>query len=131
MSFLYTLFLSLFFVSYLPFFFFEYFKKGKYKGKLKEKLGLKSYIFKSGQPTLWVHAVSVGEIKAASSLLRKFKKDFPNSSLIISSTTQTGNTEAMRCCPQADHHVIMPLDFKGRIKKLLKSLDRLDIFLLV
>lgn len=131
MSFIYSFFLFCFVLAYLPFFFFSYFKKGKYKGKLKEKLGFKKHTFEAKTPTLWLHAVSVGEIKAASSFLKKFKRDYPHSCLIVSSVTQTGHEEAKRCCKYADYHVLMPLDFKGNIKRLLSSLKTIDLVLLV
>lgn len=116
--------------SYLPFFFFQYFTKKKYKSKLREKLGLKTYKFKKGTPTIWLHAVSVGEIKAASNLLKQIKEAYPASTIIVSSITETGHQEAKRSTPFADHHIMLPIDFKSVMNSLLKGLS-LDLVLLV
>ena len=97
---------------------------------MREKLGLKTYKFKKGSPTIWLHAVSVGEIKAACNLLKKIKEEYPNSTLIVSSITETGHAEAKKSTPFVDHHIILPIDFKGVMSSLLKGLS-LDLLLLV
>ncbi len=97
---------------------------------MREKLGLKTYTFKKGTPTIWLHAVSVGEIKAASNLLKQIKEAYPTSTIIVSSVTETGHAEAKRSTPFVDHHIMLPIDFKGVMDSLLKGLS-LDLVLLV
>ena len=38
-----------------------------------------------------MHAVSVGEVNASVNLIRKLKKVFPNSDILVTTTTQTGS----------------------------------------
>ncbi|MFI5344596.1 MAG: 3-deoxy-D-manno-octulosonic acid transferase [Chlamydiales bacterium] len=74
-------------------------------------------------PVIWIHAISLGETKAAVALAREIKKRFPNGTLVISSVTETGHQEAQRCMPFADHHIYLPLDFNLLIKRAIKRLS--------
>lgn len=130
MNILYQILISCFVFAYLPLFFFQLWTKGKYKGKIKEKLGLKIYPFDVEKQTIWIHAVSVGEIKAVSSLLKDIKDAFPDYQLIVSSITETGHAEAKKCTPFVDHHILMPVDFKGVMRDLLMGL-KLKLVILV
>ncbi|MCH9634705.1 MAG: 3-deoxy-D-manno-octulosonic acid transferase [Chlamydiae bacterium] len=130
MEFLYQLLIACFVVFYLPVFFFEFFYKKKYKGKLLQKLGWVRYNFKSGTPTIWVHAVSVGEIKAVSQLLKQLKSKYPSSTLIVSSITETGHAEAKKVTSFADHHIMLPIDFRSTMNRMLQGI-KLDLVLLV
>ena len=109
---------------------YDYWVKKKYRGCFLKRLGISTEKFRQGSPTIWVHAVSVGEIKGASSLVTKLKEKYPLSCIIVSSITQTGHEEAKKALPMVDHHVFLPLDFKYVIKKVLGKL-RIDMVLLV
>ena len=85
---------------------------------------------RQGSPTIWVHAVSVGEIKGASTLVKQLKEQHPLSTIIVSSITQTGHKEAKKVLPMVDHHIYLPIDFKFIINKVLGSL-KIDLVLLV
>lgn len=74
-------------------------------------------------PVIWIHAISLGETKAAVALAREIKKNFPNGTLVISSVTETGHLEAQRCMPFADHHIYLPLDFNLLIKRAIQRLS--------
>lgn len=123
MIFLYQIFIFCFILAYLPYFFFEFIFKEKYRGRIKEKLGLKRYSFNFKKETLWVHAVSVGEIKAVSTLVKKYHEAYPSHQIIISSITETGHAEAKRCLSFAHHHILLPIDLKGVVKRLLNGLN--------
>lgn len=125
-------FLIFFFVLfYLPKFIYDYLCKKKYRGCLLRRLSFVSHKFRQGAPVIWVHAVSMGEIKGASSLIKKLKDKYPLSTIIISSITQTGHAEAKKVAHMADYHIYLPLDFKLIIKRVLKPLKKIDLVLLV
>lgn len=130
MSFLYQVLIVLFTITSMPFFFYEYFKKGKYRGKLREKLGLKKLTYQAQGPVIWVHAVSVGEVKGVRALLQKIREDQPEATLIVSSVTTTGHQESKKTLSFADYHVLLPLDFKGAIQNILGDLE-IDLLLLM
>ena len=64
----------------------------KYRVGLGERLGrVPERLRKEGQsPTIWLHAVSVGEVLAVSRLIAELDSAFPGFRLMISTTTRTG-----------------------------------------
>ncbi|MFA7484896.1 MAG: glycosyltransferase N-terminal domain-containing protein, partial [Phycisphaerae bacterium] len=43
---------------------------------------------------IWIHAVSVGEVNAAKTLINQLKKSCPNYEVLITTTTDTGFAQA-------------------------------------
>jgi 3-deoxy-D-manno-octulosonic-acid transferase len=69
----------------------------KYREGLAERLGrVPSTLAGSGRefPIIWLHAVSVGEVLAASRLVGDLDRVFPRFNLVISTTTRTGQALA-------------------------------------
>lgn len=104
--------------------------KGKYQESFSSRLG-KSFpaISKGDRPLIWIHAVSVGEIKAVSNLAKLLKQQPDNPMLVISSITETGHAEAKRCLPEAEHHVYLPFDFNCIIAPIVKKVSPNKIIL--
>lgn len=59
---------------------------------------------------IWVHAASVGEIVAASPIVRELKRRFPEETVVVSVVTATGHRMAQRIIPEADGHIFFPFD---------------------
>lgn len=59
---------------------------------------------------IWVHAASVGEIVAASPLIKEFHKEFPKSPILVSVVTNSGYEMANRIIKDADSIIYFPLD---------------------
>lgn len=72
---------------------------------------------------VWIHAVSMGETRAAEVLYRQIKKHHPDIDIAISSITETGHEEAKRLMPDAKAHFFLPLDFSWNMKRLFKQLQ--------
>lgn len=70
---------------------------------------------------VWVHAVSVGEVRAILPMMRILKELIPEGRLFLSTTTVTGHETALRECAQADEIFYFPLDFPFAVRR---SLDR-------
>jgi 3-deoxy-D-manno-octulosonic-acid transferase len=91
MHLLYSIALSLLFLALLPYFLYQAARHGKYAGSFRERLGfLPSSLRNDGRKTIWVHAVSVGELIAARPLISGLKRDMPDHRIVISTTTLTG-----------------------------------------
>jgi 3-deoxy-D-manno-octulosonic-acid transferase len=91
MYFLYSLCLSILFITLLPYFLYQALRHGKYSGSLIQRLGrLPEAIRNDGRETVWVHAVSVGEFLAARVLIDRISLEFPDWRIIVSTTTLTG-----------------------------------------
>lgn len=59
---------------------------------------------------IWVHAASVGEIVAASPLIKEFRKEFPHDPILVSVVTNSGYAMANRIIKDADSIIYFPLD---------------------
>jgi tetraacyldisaccharide 4'-kinase len=59
---------------------------------------------------IWVHAASVGEIVAASPLIREFKSVYPHRPILISVVTSSGYEMANRIIKDADSIIYFPMD---------------------
>lgn len=69
---------------------------------------------------VWIHAVSVGETRAAQPLLQCLRREVPDCELVVSTTTATGQ-ELARQLYGADSVFFYPYDFSRAVKR---SFDR-------
>ena len=83
-------------------------KGPRYRRRLLERFG----IFKapSQQGGLWVHAVSVGEARAAVILIKAFKECFPELAITVTTTPPTGSEQVQKLLKGLVHHVYLPYD---------------------
>lgn len=101
---------------------------GKYLGHVRERLGwglppeLRSAKREEpGEGPIWIHAVSVGEVLAAQPLALQLKQRYRRRRLIVSTTTATGQKLARERMNFADAVFYFPLDWKGPVRRALKS----------
>ena len=119
---LYTSVLGLGLVLTLPYYLIRF---RKYLPSIKERLGFVE--FETGASTVWVHAVSVGEVKAVDSLLGGLRGQFPQKRIVVSTTTATGRALAQQHS-DLDRVIYFPLDLPGAVQR---SLDRIRPTLIV
>ena len=107
----------------LPYWLMQRLRYGKYRAGLSERLGRipERLLVQPERPTIWVHAVSVGEVLAVSGLVDELKRQFPNYRIVISTTTDTGQKLA-RTRFGAEHVFYFPLDFAFAIRPYLRLL---------
>lgn len=119
---LYSLLLALGFVACLPWFLWKAWSSGKYVGNLRERLGaLPAGV--AGGPSIWVHAVSVGEILAARPLVAALKERFPRYRMVVSTTTMTGHAVARRQMAGAEALLYAPFDWPGAVRRTLAGVN--------
>lgn len=80
--------------------------------------------FCSGHPTIWIHAVSVGEVLAVAPLALKLRDELANTNLrvVISTTTRTGQQLA-RSRFGAESVFYFPLDLRFALRRYLRILS--------
>lgn len=94
MYFIYSLLLGLASLILLPRFLFDAFRHGKYVAGFGDRLGRLSPIENHGRPVIWIHCVSVGETQAARPLVEGLRLRYPDSLLVVSTVTLTGQNLA-------------------------------------
>ena len=98
--------------------------KGKYREGLSERLGWVPRRLRQGDTrrTIWVHAVSVGEVLVAGRLVKELSASAPQYRVLLSTTTRTGQRLAReRTSPS--HTFYFPLDFSWIVRRYLRALD--------
>jgi 3-deoxy-D-manno-octulosonic-acid transferase len=108
----------------LPYWLYEMFRHGKYRAGFLERLGIvpSHLVAPSQQPTIWVHAVSVGEVLAVSRLVEQMRARLPSYRILISTTTDTGQKLA-RTRFGAESVFYFPIDLGFAIRAYLNSLQ--------
>ena len=91
---LYSILLTLGVIVMLPRFVVDAFRHGKYVTGLRQRLGQVPVLSDVSCPVIWLHCVSVGETQAARTLFQSLKERFPHHSLVVSTTTLTGQRVA-------------------------------------
>ncbi|MCI0488186.1 MAG: 3-deoxy-D-manno-octulosonic acid transferase [Blastocatellia bacterium] len=125
MYFFYSLALTLLFLALLPYFIYQAVRHGKYAGSFKQRLGRLPASFGSdSRPTIWVHAVSVGEFNAARPLIESLRREMPSRRLVVSTTTLTGQQLAQAQVPDAfDAAFYFPFDWAFAVRRALDQVN--------
>jgi 3-deoxy-D-manno-octulosonic-acid transferase len=106
----------------LPYWLLQMLRHGKYRAGLSQRFGaLPSTLTASNEPTIWAHAVSVGEVVAASAVIATLRQKFPTHRVLISTTTSTGQKLAAQRFG-AENVFYYPLDFAFAIRPYLAAL---------
>ena len=79
---------------------------------------------------IWLHAASVGEIVAASPIVKEIRQTFPEKPILVSVVTAAGYTMAKRIILEADSIIFFPLDLPNISHNVVKRI-RPSVFLLV
>lgn len=94
-------------------------KAPAYYKRLPERLGFTS--FPSLKKSIWIHAVSVGEVIAALPIIKHLHKAFPNLDLVVTTTTPTGSERVLDNLDDSMYHTYLPYDLPGTVDRFLKS----------
>ncbi|MFH1092904.1 MAG: 3-deoxy-D-manno-octulosonic acid transferase [Candidatus Omnitrophota bacterium] len=101
--------------------------KGKRRIGLRQRFGIYPNLIKKALKEhdnfVWVHAVSVGEMKAAALLIRQLRSSFPGVRFVISTITPTGNTVAKQIATKEDIVIYLPFDLSIIVNKTLSLIN--------
>jgi 3-deoxy-D-manno-octulosonic-acid transferase len=115
-------------IGYLPFLLYRMLVLGKSRTGWAERFG-----FVTPRPgtdrCIWVHAVSLGEVNATSTLVKAIEKDLPHLPVVISTTTDTGFERARQVYPK---NLVFryPLDFSTAVARTIRRLRPAAIVLM-
>jgi 3-deoxy-D-manno-octulosonic-acid transferase len=94
-------------------------------------LGNRAYFDRLGQrfgfglprlkSSIWVHAVSVGEVQAAAPLVRELVKRFPRHEILVTTVTPTGAARVKALFGDTVHHAYVPFEFPHAVNALFRN----------
>ena len=102
---------------------------GRYRSGWAQRRGFVSRR-RSEAPCIWIHAVSVGEINAARTLIEQLARQMPEYEIVISSTTDTGLARAKALYAENYAVFYFPFDFSWFMKRAFDRLRPAAILLM-
>jgi 3-deoxy-D-manno-octulosonic-acid transferase len=120
---LYSLLLFLVLILSTPWWLVQMLRHGKYRTGWGERLGkVPDRLFnKVSEHTIWIHAVSVGEVLAISRVVDELKARLPGWRIVVSTTTDTGQKLARHRFGDNDVFYL-PLDMPMWVRAYLQAL---------
>jgi 3-deoxy-D-manno-octulosonic-acid transferase len=114
-----------------PYFLYQAIRYKKYIGSLRQRLGYLPISFNiDGDESIWIHAVSVGEVLTARALVADLRTTYPRLRLFLSTTTIAGQQVARRSVPGVDALFYFPFDFAFIVRRTL-GLVRPRVFIMM
>jgi len=104
-------------IAYIPILIFQRVFRGKIRTGWSERFGHVP-VRPGGKPCIWIHAVSLGEVNAAVSLVAELRRRLPDHDIVISTTTDTGRAAAVKHFGEASV-IRFPLDFSWVVRRAL------------
>jgi 3-deoxy-D-manno-octulosonic-acid transferase len=82
------------------------------------------------QQSIWIHTVSVGEFLAARPLITALLDQYPQTPLVVTTTTPTGSEQVVKQLGDRVQHVYMPFDLPWMIKRFIRFFNpKIAIFM--
>jgi 3-deoxy-D-manno-octulosonic-acid transferase len=90
-----------------------------YRDRLAERFGWTRLRLRQ---SIWVHAVSVGEVQAAVPVVRELLARYPNSPLVITTATPTGAQRVRAVFGDRVHHCYLPYDLPTATRRFISRI---------
>jgi len=71
----------------------------------------------TGVRTLWVHAVSVGEVRSAAPLVAALVERYPKHRIVVTTMTPTGSQQVRELFGDSVSHCYVPFDFPDAVRR--------------
>jgi len=72
-------------------------------------------------PLIWIHAVSVGEARAAKPLVDALRGEYPGFQIMITTMTPTGAETVLQLFGDTVVHRYVPYDFPGAVRRFIQA----------
>jgi len=92
-------------------------KQPAYLKHVGERFGF--YTLTPAKPVIWLHAVSVGETRAAQPLVKALRKAYPEHQILLTHMTPTGRETGEQLFGEGVLRCYLPYDFPQAVKRFL------------
>jgi 3-deoxy-D-manno-octulosonic-acid transferase len=111
------------FLAALPYLLFQTIFSSKNRDMFLQKLGFVPgtvWAGCRGEPRIWIHAVSMGEVSAVHPLVRELRTRYPGAAIMLSTTTLSGIQVARERVREADAVFFFPFDVPIILRRVLR-----------
>jgi 3-deoxy-D-manno-octulosonic-acid transferase len=118
----YNILFAIFFALSAPYYFWRMRRRGNWLAGFLERFGQYDRKLKqalTNRQSLWLHAVSVGEVNLCTQLIRALEPRLPNIKIVVSTTTTTGMAELNRRLPAHVSKIYYPVDSRKSVARAL------------
>lgn len=98
-------------------------KQPAYRKRLWERYGVYDEAEKPKAKGVVIHAASVGEVIAATPLIKAIGKQYPDLPLIVTTVTPTGSDRVMSAFGDSVSHFYLPYDLPDAVERFLNFID--------
>ena len=117
----YSLLTVAFFLVVSPYLLYQAIRYRKYITSLPQRMGYLPVSFNlDGDESIWIHAVSVGEVLTVRALLPELRRRYPRLRLFVSTTTMAGQQVARTNLPYVDQVFYFPFDLGFIVNRTLR-----------
>lgn len=122
---LYNILFTICFLLASPYYFLRMQRRGNWQRGFAQRFGRFDSKFKqaiTNRHTLWIHAVSVGEVGVCTQLIRGLEPRLPNLKIVVSTTTTTGMEALEQKLPSHVSRIYYPLDHRRCVSHALNTI---------
>jgi len=123
---LYNILFTIGFLLASPYYFMRMRRRGDWQRGFFQRFGRYDSKFKqaiTNRHTIWIHAVSVGEVNACTQLIRALEPRLPNVKIVVSTTTTTGMAELQKKLPSHISKIYYPIDLRKSVRRAQVSIS--------
>ncbi|WP_051412094.1 lipopolysaccharide heptosyltransferase II [Halonatronum saccharophilum] len=120
---IYDILLIVLLIIYSPVIFYKTLITREYKEGFWERFGFLPNEIKEitrGNKVVWVHAASVGEVGAASPLIKELRNKAPDAKILLSTMTATGRRMGRTVVKEIDGLIYVPCDLSFAVKRTMR-----------
>lgn len=88
-----------------------------YLRRWRERFGFVARVHEDN--LIWVHAVSVGEVRTIVRLVEYLQSEYPGSRVLVTTMTPTGSSQVRQCLSDEVLHCYIPYDLPGSVRRFL------------
>jgi 3-deoxy-D-manno-octulosonic-acid transferase len=123
---IYNILFLVFFVLSSPYYFWRMRRRGGWRAGFGERFAIYDAALKqalTNRHTVWIHAVSVGEVNLCTQIINALEPRVPNLKIVVSCTTTTGMAELKRRLPTRVSKIYYPVDRRKFVRRALATVN--------
>ena len=98
-----------------------------YRRRIAERFGYYDADGRPGHPVIWVHAVSVGEVRAAAPLVRAIQEGWPGHEVLLTCMTAAGRDAVKQVYGESVIAAYLPYDFPAAMRRRVEQIVRAHV----